>query len=45
MDEQPKPKTLAAIGQTWAPFRSIAAWYLWRASDEGKRAKAPTSRA
>ena len=24
---------------------SIAAWYLWRASDEGKRAKQVTSRA
>jgi DNA-3-methyladenine glycosylase II len=45
LDVQPKPKALAEIGQAWAPFRSIAAWYLWRASDEGKRAKAPTSRA
>ena len=45
LDVQPKPKALAAIGQAWAPFRSTAAWYLWRASDEGKRAKAPTSRA
>jgi DNA-3-methyladenine glycosylase II len=42
---QPKPRELAAIGEAWAPFRSIAAWYLWRASDEGKRVKAPTSRA
>jgi len=45
LDIQPKPKTLAEIGLAWAPFRSIAAWYLWRASDEGKRAKLPTSRA
>jgi DNA-3-methyladenine glycosylase II len=45
LDVQPKPKALAEIGQAWAPFRSIAAWYLWRASDEGKRAKVPTSRA
>jgi len=43
--EQPKPKELAAIGEAWAPFRSTAAWYLWRASDEAKRAKEPTSRA
>jgi DNA-3-methyladenine glycosylase II len=41
----PKPKALAEIGLAWAPHRSIAAWYLWRASDEGKRAKQPTSRA
>ncbi len=43
--EQPKPRDLAAIGEAWAPFRSFAAWYLWRASDEAKRAKQPTSRA
>ncbi|MEJ0015399.1 MAG: DNA-3-methyladenine glycosylase 2 family protein [Acetobacteraceae bacterium] len=45
LDEAPKPKALAEIGQAWAPHRSIAAWYLWRASDEGKRARAATSRA
>lgn len=45
LDEQPKPKVLAEIGQVWSPYRSIAAWYLWRASDEGKRAKQPTPRA
>ena len=36
---QPRPRELAAIGQAWAPFRSTAAWYLWRASDEGKTIK------
>jgi DNA-3-methyladenine glycosylase II len=45
LDVAPKPKALAEIGQAWAPYRSIAAWYLWRASDEGKRAKQPASRA
>ena len=45
LDEAPKPKALAEIGLAWSPYRSIAAWYLWRASDEGKRAKAATSRA
>jgi DNA-3-methyladenine glycosylase II len=45
LDAQPKPRELAAIGQAWAPFRSFAAWYLWRASDEGKKIKLPTSRA
>ncbi|PWS37501.1 DNA-3-methyladenine glycosylase 2 family protein [Falsiroseomonas bella] len=33
---QLKPKELAAIGEAWAPFRSIAAWYLWRAADAAK---------
>jgi DNA-3-methyladenine glycosylase II len=36
---QPRPKQLAAIGEAWSPHRSTAAWYLWRASDEGKRIK------
>ncbi len=36
---QPKPKELAAIGVPWAPYRSTAAWYLWRAADEGKKIK------
>jgi DNA-3-methyladenine glycosylase II len=45
LEVQPKPKALAEIGLAWAPHRSIAAWYLWRASDEGKLAKLPTSRA
>jgi len=31
LPEQPKPKALAAIGEAWSPYRSTAAWYLWRA--------------
>jgi DNA-3-methyladenine glycosylase II len=33
LDEAPKPKQLAEIGQSWSPYRSIAAWYFWRAVD------------
>jgi DNA-3-methyladenine glycosylase II len=40
-EEQLKPKELAAIGEAWKPWRSVAAWYLWRASDEGKKVKKP----
>lgn len=36
---QPKPKALAELGLPWAPYRSTAAWYLWRAADEGKKIK------
>ena len=36
----PQPRALAEIGRAWAPFRSTAAWYLWRASEEGKAARA-----
>jgi DNA-3-methyladenine glycosylase II len=39
LDEQPRPRDLAAIGEMWAPFRSYAAWYLWRSADEAKREK------
>ena len=33
---QPKPRALGELGTAWAPYRSTAAWYLWRAADEGK---------
>ena len=29
----PTPKQLQAIGQKWRPYRSVAAWYFWRACD------------
>lgn len=44
-EAQPKPRVLAELGLPWAPWRSFAAWYLWRAADEAKQAKTPTSRA
>jgi len=34
---QIKSRDLAVIGEAWRPWRSIAAWYLWRAADEGKK--------
>jgi DNA-3-methyladenine glycosylase II len=29
------------LGRIYAPFRSTAAWYLWRAAEEGKTIKQP----
>jgi DNA-3-methyladenine glycosylase II len=29
----PKPDVILRRGQRWAPFRSVASWYLWRACD------------
>ena len=29
----PTPKELQRIGEKWRPYRSIAAWYFWRALD------------
>jgi hypothetical protein len=37
----PKPGALHAYGQRWAPYRSAAAWYLWRAVDLHKDGKLP----
>jgi DNA-3-methyladenine glycosylase II len=41
LEAQPKPRDLATIGEAWAPYRSFAAWYLWRAADAGKTVKQP----
>jgi len=38
-EAQLKPKELAAIGQDWGPWRSIAAWYLWRTADAAKASR------
>lgn len=38
LELQPKPKALAEIGQGFAPYRSTAALYLWKAADAGKGA-------
>lgn len=45
LDKQPAPKQFAAIGAAWAPHRSTAAWYLWRAVDQYKRSVAAGARA
>jgi DNA-3-methyladenine glycosylase II len=39
LDAQPSPRELAGLGAPWAPFRSFAAWYLWRRADEAKTVK------
>lgn len=37
----PKARALAEFGARWAPYRSVAAWYLWRAVDLHKEGKLP----
>jgi DNA-3-methyladenine glycosylase II len=44
LESQPKPRALAEIGLAWAPYRSLATWYLYRAT-EVARQQAPASRA
>lgn len=33
----PKPKQLLKIGEKWRPYRSVAAWYFWRALDKPEK--------
>ena len=38
LEAQPKPKLFAEMGKIYAPYRSMAALYLWRAADMAKPA-------
>ena len=33
----PTPKQLMKLGEKWRPYRSVAAWYFWRALDVPKK--------
>ena len=33
----PTPKQLLKLGEKWRPYRSVAAWYFWRALDAPKK--------
>jgi DNA-3-methyladenine glycosylase II len=35
--ELPTPKQLMKFGEKWRPYRSVAAWYFWRALDVPKK--------
>ncbi|HYP81196.1 MAG TPA: hypothetical protein VEQ17_12960 [Steroidobacteraceae bacterium] len=37
----PRPKALLAYGERWKPWRSAAAWYMWRAVDLHQQGKLP----
>ena len=37
LENLPTPKELAAYGERWRPYRSIASWYLWRSLELGKK--------
>ena len=37
----PRTRALAEFGARWAPHRSLAAWYLWRAVDLARAQKLP----
>ncbi len=33
MEESPKPRDLLLAGEIFRPYRTVAAWYCWRATD------------
>jgi len=33
MKRRPKPRTMLRAAEAWRPYRSVAAWYLWRLHD------------
>ena len=41
LKKMPAPKVLAMFGERWAPHRSAAAWYLWRAVDLARAGHLP----
>ncbi len=45
LEAQPKPKAFAEIGMAYAPHRTLASLYLWRAADEMKKPSAKLSKA
>lgn len=30
LEKAPAPRQMRDIGEAWSPFRTVAAWYLWR---------------
>ncbi len=35
-DSEPTPRELEALGEPWKPYRSVVAWYAWRAVDAAR---------
>jgi DNA-3-methyladenine glycosylase II len=33
MKRRPKPRTMLRAAEAWRPYRSVAAWYLWRINE------------
>jgi DNA-3-methyladenine glycosylase II len=40
LEEMPRPKELAARGERWGPYRTLAGLYLWRIADSLSEARA-----
>jgi DNA-3-methyladenine glycosylase II len=44
LEAMPTPKELAARGERWGPYRTLASLYLWRIADFTPQPKAPVKR-
>lgn len=44
LETMPTPRELALRGERWGPYRTCAAFYLWRIADAAQAAKTPTPR-
>jgi DNA-3-methyladenine glycosylase II len=43
MAEMPSPRELGDLGEPFRPYRSLVAWYCWRAADERKQKNGPAA--
>jgi len=41
LKQMPAPKALAIFGERWGPYRSTAAWYMWRAVEMSRAGTLP----
>ena len=41
LSEVPSPKELEVLGEPYRPYRSLVAWYCWRAAEDRAGAAAP----
>lgn len=44
MDELPKPPALQEFGKRWAPYRTLASFYLWKICEAANPPKMPVKR-
>ena len=44
LEDMPTPRELAARGEKWGPYRTLAALYLWRIADDAAPAKPAVKR-
>lgn len=41
LEAKPKRREMADIAKAWAPYRSVASWYLWRVPHQENKSRVP----